>query len=97
MGPAPEVRDQLHVLIRADWAVFDDPIRSPVLSHDDEQVLVAEFERKWLQDSLLYFSAVGLGRGRGHRPLIHGDLHATRFARLLAEFNQRFGGSSGVS
>lgn len=59
VGLPPELRDSLKVEVRADWAMFDDPVRSNQIGHGDEFVLVAKIERKWLQDSLLYFSSIG--------------------------------------
>ncbi len=63
VGLPDEVRDRLKVHVCADWAIFPDPVRSPVVGHGEEFVLGVKMNRKWLQDNLLYFVSDGWDAG----------------------------------
>ncbi|MCW5557803.1 MAG: serine/threonine protein kinase [Verrucomicrobiae bacterium] len=63
VGLPDQVRDRLKVHVRADWAIFADPVRSSVVGHGEEFLLAVKMERKWLQDTLLYFVSDGWDAG----------------------------------
>lgn len=81
VGVPEEIRDQIKVQVRADWAIFNDPVRTPLLHSGEEFVLVAKIERKWLQDTLLYFAASGWNVGEVAAHYTNAAIHLTLIDR----------------
>lgn len=59
VGIPEDVRPHLKVRFKSDWAVLDDPDRSPILVHGDETIVRANVERAILEDTFIYLESVG--------------------------------------
>jgi len=59
IGVPDSLKLRLKVRFRADWAVLEDPIRSPILGHGDIAVVEANIRREILEDTFLYLEPVG--------------------------------------